>query len=69
MATIVNNPPTSGDGGSGFLVGVVVLIGFFLVLVYFGLPELRRLSSNQQNSPLPQIVVPDKLDVNINQTK
>lgn len=69
MTTVINSPPASGDSGMGFLVGVLVLVGLVFLFVIFGIPELKRMGSNQLNIPSPQIVVPDKLDVNINQTK
>jgi hypothetical protein len=30
-----------GHGGTGFMMGIVLLIVFFLVLVYFGLPMIQ----------------------------
>ena len=71
MTTVVNNPAPSGDnnGGSSMLIGVVVLIGFVFVLLYFGLPVLRNMGPVQVNVPAPQIVVPDKIDVNVTQPK
>ena len=70
MTTIVNSPaPASDSGGASFLVAVIALIGFVLILLYFGLPALRRMGPAQLNVPAPQIVVPGKIDVNVNQTK
>ena len=70
MTTIVNSAtPTKDSNGMGFLIGVVVLIGFVLILLYFGLPLLRNVGSPQINVPAPQINMPDKVDVNVNQTK
>jgi hypothetical protein len=71
MTTIVNSPTPSGDsnGGSSMLIGVVVLIGFVLILLYFGLPVLRNMQPAQINLPAPQIVLPDKIDVNVTQPK
>lgn len=64
MATIVNNPApvAESDNGMGMVVGV---IGFFVVLYLFfiyGLPAIRQIGT-------PQINIPGKIDVNINQTK
>ncbi len=70
MTTVVNNPaPVSENGGAGFLIGVIVLIGFVVVLIYFGIPAMRRMQSSQSVVPAPQIVLPDKINVNVNQTK
>lgn len=63
MTTIVNSPtPSSDNSGSGFLIGVLVLVGFGLLFVYFGLPVIRRMGQ----SSTPQINVPSEIDVNIN---
>lgn len=70
MTTIVNSPAqTKESGGLGFLVGVIVIIGFFIVLLYFGLPMIRNMGPLQLNIPAPQVVMPDKIDVNVNQSK
>ena len=70
MTTIVNSAtPTKDSNGMGFMIGVVVLIGFVLILLYFGLPLLRNMGTPQINVPAPQINMPDKVDVNVNQTK
>ncbi len=64
MATIVNNPPADNSGGplTAIIVLVVLLVIGYLVWVY-GLPALR------QSSGTPQINIPSKIDVNVNQTK
>lgn len=70
MTTIVNNPaPAAESGGNSFLIGAIILIGFVMVLLYFGIPALRRMGPVQLNIPAPQVVVPGKIDVNVNQTK
>jgi hypothetical protein len=85
MTTVVNNttpaaaPATasSSDGqGSGFLIGVLVLIGFLAVALYFGIPALRSLGPLEVNVPTPQInvaapqvVVPDKVNVEVTPAK
>jgi hypothetical protein len=70
MTTVVNNPaPASDSGGSGFLIGVIILVVFVVILLYFGIPMIRRMGPVQVNVPAPQVVVPDKIDVNVNQTK
>jgi len=70
MTTVVNNPtPVSENGGAGFLIGVIVLIGFVVVLIYFGIPAMRRMQPSQTVVPAPQIVIPDKINIDVNQTK
>ena len=70
MTTVVNNPaPTADTGGSGFLIGVIILIGFIAVLLYFGIPALRRMGPIQLNIQTPKVVVPDKINVNVEQSK
>lgn len=62
MATIVNTPAASepsSNSGMGFLLGVILLIVFMFLLFYYGLPALRSSAS-------PQINVPGKIDVNVN---
>ena len=71
MTTIVNSPAPAQEssGGSAFLVGIVLLIGFVAVVLYFGIPALKRMGPVQVNIPAPQVVLPDKIDVNVNQAK
>lgn len=62
MATIVNTPAASdsnSSSGMGFLVGAILLIVFLFLLFYYGLPALRSSFS------APQVNVPGKIDVNI----
>lgn len=63
MATIVNTPAAQGESssGMGFLAGMIALILFVVFLMYVVVPML----SNATRSP--QIQVPDKVDVNVNQ--
>ncbi len=62
MATIVNTPTAepSSNSGMGFLMGAILLIIFMFLLFYYGLPALRSVSQS------PQINVPGKIDVNVN---
>ena len=72
MTTIVNSPvpaQTTESGGIGFLIGAIILVGFFIVLLYFGIPAIRRIGPIQVNIPAPQVVVPGTIDVNVTQTK
>lgn len=72
MATIVNNPPaqpaqpvqqSSGSDGSNWALMIVFFIIFLILIVYFGLPLLRRATAIPQ---APQVNVPGKIDVNVN---
>lgn len=68
MTTVVNNPtPAVESGGTSLLIGVILVIGFVMIGIYFGVPILRRLGSTQGNSPGPSIVIPDKIQVNVTQ--
>lgn len=70
MTTIVNNPSsTDGTNSVGFLIGVLTIVGFGLLFFYFGLPAIRNMSPMQLNVPAPQVVMPDKIDVDIQQSK
>lgn len=67
MTTVVNSPtPTQDSGGSGFLLGAILLIIFVGVLLYFGIPAIKNMGPVQVNVPAPQVVVPD--NVNVTQT-
>ncbi len=69
MTTIVNSPSPNGDNNSvGIIFGVIALIIFGLIFVYFGIPALRKIGTPQINIPAPVINVPDKIDVNVEQT-
>lgn len=70
MTTIVNSAqPTNESKGSEMLIGIIALIGFTLLFIYFGLPAIRNMRPLELNTPAPQIVVPGKIDVNIKQSK
>jgi hypothetical protein len=62
MTTIVNTPaPTSQSNGMpGMILGLVTLAVVLYILFIYGLPAINNLRS-------PQITVPDKVDININQ--
>lgn len=65
MTTIITNPPAQNDnGGGGFLVAIVVLIIAVALFFIYGLPAVRQ-QTQQQSAP--QIKIPEKVDVNINQ--
>jgi len=75
MTTVVNNPApvvapaAENTGGRNFLLGAIVLIGFVMILLYFGIPAIQRMGPVQVNVPAPQVVVPGKIDVNVTQAK
>ena len=63
MTTIVTNPaPAEDNGGSGFmfLIGVLVLVGFVAVLLYFGIPAIRSMTPAQVSIPVDVTVTPAK---------
>ena len=64
MATIVNNPAPVADSnsGMGMVVGLIALFVFAYLFIMYGLPAIKQIGS-------PQINIPDKIDVNVNQTK
>lgn len=68
MATIVNNPPANSDsgGGSNFLIGIILLIVFVVLFIFYGLPYLNNYMGSGQ---APQVNIPSKVDVNVNQPK
>ena len=70
MATVINNPtPVSDEGGSSFLVGVILLIGFVMVILYFGIPAIKNMGPIKLDIPAPKVVIPDKININVNQAK
>lgn len=62
---IVNNPGNSNSSGNGmgFLLGIIILIVFVILFLYYGLPMIR------QSFSVPQINIPNQIDVNVKQTK
>jgi len=71
MTTIVNNPApaTVEKEGNGFLIGVIILVGFVAVLLYFGIPAIQQMGPIKVNIPAPQVVIPDNINVKVNQEK
>lgn len=70
MTTVVNNPtPTQDSGGSGFLIGAIILIIFVAVLLYFGIPALKNMGPIQVNVSAPQVVVPENINVTTTETQ
>ena len=64
MVTVVNNPAPVADsnGGMGMIVGLIALFIFTYLFIMYGLPAIRQVGS-------PQINIPSKIDVNVNQAK
>lgn len=65
MATIVNNPPTDNSSGNnmGMIIGIIAIIVLVILFVVYVMPMIG------QNMGQPQVTVPDKIDVNVNQPK
>lgn len=69
MVTVVNNPaPSSDSSGSGFLIGVIVLVIIGALIWFYGVPAMRK-GTTEINVPPAQINVPSQIDVNVNQPK
>lgn len=65
MATIINNPGNGDSGnGMGMIVGVIVILVIAFLFFVYGLPMLRQLSAPQIN-----VNVPEKIDVNVQESK
>ncbi len=64
MTTIVNNPPAPKEsgGGMGWIIALIVLLVVGYLFFMYGIPALRQMQLGS-----PQINIPSKIDVNINQ--
>jgi hypothetical protein len=64
MTTIVNTPPAPKEsgGGMGMIIGLIVLIAMGYLFFVYGIPAIQRVQVGT-----PQINIPSKIDVNINQ--
>lgn len=65
MTTIINTPPATNNesGGSmGMIIGLVVLLILGYLFFVYGLPAIQNMQVGT-----PQINIPAKVDVNINQ--
>ena len=64
MTTIINTPPAEKESGNGvgMIIGLVALVVVVYLFFMFGLPAIKNLQVGT-----PQINVPSKIDVNINQ--
>jgi hypothetical protein len=68
---------TESTGGMGFVLGILLIIIFVWALFVYGIPLMRGgggggTTNNTTNTTIPdtgnpQINVPDKVDVNLNQ--
>jgi hypothetical protein len=69
MATVVNNPGTTTEGGSGtsFLLGIILLIVFAIVMIFYGIPYIANSIGSAGVSQAPQVQVPDKVNIDVNQ--
>lgn len=65
MTTIVNSPAPSNNsgGGMGMIIGLVVILVLGYLFIMYGIPALRQMQLGS-----PQINIPSKIDVNINQS-
>ncbi len=62
MATIVNTPAAQSDEGNtmGMAIALILFAVVLLLLFVYGLPLMR-------STVIPEINVPGKIDVNLNQ--
>ncbi len=67
MTTVINTPPPSTGSGSSGLILSAVIIGFIIIASYFGIPAIRRMNQTETNIIAPQIVVPEKININVEQ--
>jgi len=69
MTTIVNSPaPAAAEKqGNGFLIGVIILVGFVAILLYFAIPAIKQMGPIEVGIPAPEVVIPDKINVEVNQ--
>ena len=66
MATIVNNPqPSSNSNGPMVMIfGLIVLVVLGYLFFVYGLPAIQQIQVGG-----PEINIPDKIDVNVKQSK
>lgn len=64
MTTIINNPPPENNsgGGVGMIIGIIVLLVLAYLFFIYGIPAIKQMQLGS-----PQINIPSKIDVNINQ--
>lgn len=68
--TIVNTPPSNNNGGNvlGMIVGLVLVAGILLLVVFYGLPYLRQVGRSASEGTEVNLNVPDEVDVNVTTT-
>lgn len=78
MENIVNNPAPQApvqekgnSGGTGFLIGTILLVIFVGVLLYFAIPAIKNMGPVQVSVPAPEVkvVVPDDINVKTTPTE
>lgn len=70
MTTIVNTPVSDGKMGIGsYLIGAIFVIGLVMMFVYVGIPAVRNRTQAPVNVSVPQVEIPDKVDINVTQTE
>jgi hypothetical protein len=68
MTTIVNTPAPESNNPNGVIIGIIDLVVFGFIFIYFGIPIISRQSTPQTNTPNSVINIPDKVDINVKQT-
>jgi len=67
MTTVVNNPAPSNESGQyGFVLGIIAIVFFGILFIFYGLPALRSMGPAQITVPT-EIKMPDKVEVNVTQ--
>ena len=69
MATTIINPTqadNSASNGIGLILGIIVLLAFVFLFLFYGIPFIRGLSSAGNGV---QVTVPKNINVNVQQTK
>ncbi|KKS31343.1 hypothetical protein A2380_02805 [candidate division WWE3 bacterium RIFOXYB1_FULL_43_24] len=75
MENIVNNPAPvqeKGDGGGpSYLIGVLILVIFVGVLLYFAIPAIKNAGPLEVNVPAPEVevVIPENVNVETTPTE
>lgn len=67
MTTVVNNPAQQSEsGGYGFFLGVIAIVVFGAIFIFYGIPAFRQMGTPQTTVPT-EVKIPDKIDVNVTQ--
>lgn len=70
MTTVVNNTaPIVEEKSGNYYLETIVLLGIAFMILYFGIPAIKRMKVMLVGSPVLNINVPDKINLNINQGK